>query len=160
MRLALLAVAGALLWLYRRSFVADVGLKVPARWPACVPDSGAASRAPPPRRRGVDGARLVVVSTWLPTRCGIATYSAGLRGGLLATGASVDVVALHLRSDEEHAYGPEARGCGSSAPAGPEQRRRLFSPYAKTSQTTTCLPRTTLYSRRALTVSACCAARN
>lgn len=146
MRLALLAVACALLWLYRRSFVApEAVLKVPARWPACVSDdSGASARATPPRRRGVDGARLALVSTWLPTRCGIATYSAGLRSGLLATGALVDVVALHLRSDEEHAYGPEARGCGSSAPAGPEKRRRLFSPSARTSRPITCLRRTTL----------------
>jgi hypothetical protein len=57
------------------------------------------------------GARYAIVSPWRPTRCGIATYSAGLRDGLLQAGAaSVDVIAMHLRSAAaDAAYGPEAR---------------------------------------------------
>ena len=109
-RLVLLAVACTCVWLrfYRRTVVAEALLDIPIRWPACAPDS-AAHRAAPVKRKALDGARLVIISTWLPTRCGIATYSAGLRDGLLVTGASVDVVAVHLRSSEEHAYGSEAR---------------------------------------------------
>ena len=40
----------------------------------------------------------------------LATFSAGLRSGLLASGAAaVDVLAVHLRSDPPHGYGPEVR---------------------------------------------------
>lgn len=54
------------------------------------------------------GQRFAIVSTWPPTKCGIASYSAGLRGGLLAAGASsVDVVAVHLRSARPTQYGEE-----------------------------------------------------
>ena len=110
MRLTLFAAACVVVWLwFYRRVVAEVPLKIPSRWPACVPENGASYRAAPVQRRAFDGARLVIVSTWLPTRCGIATYSAGLRDGLLAMGASVDVVAVHLCSSAEHAYGPEAR---------------------------------------------------
>lgn len=110
-RLTLLAASCVLCWLrlVRRSLAPVVGLVVPTRWPACAPDGGTPTHAAPLQRRSFDGTRLAIVSTWLPTRCGIATYSAGLRSGLLATGASVDVVAVHLRSTEQHAYGPEAR---------------------------------------------------
>ena len=109
-RLVLLSVACVFVWLrfYRHSVVAGALLDIPTRWPACAPD-GASHRAAPVKRHAFDGARLVIISTWLPTRCGIATYSAGLRDGLLVTGASVDVVAVQLRSGEEHAYGSEAR---------------------------------------------------
>jgi len=109
-RLVLPAVACAFVWLrfYRRSVAVDALLDIPIRWPECAPD-GASYRAAPVKRHAFDGARLAIISTWLPTRCGIATYSAGLRGGLLVTGATVDVVAVHLRSSEEHVYGSEAR---------------------------------------------------
>ena len=109
-RLVLPAVACAVVWLrfYRRSVAVDALLDIPIRWPECAPD-GASYRAAPVKRHAFDGARLAIISTWLPTRCGIATYSAGLRGGLLVTGATVDVVAVHLRSSEEHVYGSEAR---------------------------------------------------
>ena len=114
LRLTLVFVAAcALLWLrfYRRVVTADAFLAIPARWPACRPDGGSLPSRLEQSQRHLGRSRLVIVSTWLPTRCGIATYSAGLRGGLLATGASVDVVAVHLRGDEERAYyGPEARG--------------------------------------------------
>jgi len=54
------------------------------------------------------GQRFAIVSTWPPTKCGIASYSAGLRGGLLASGAAaVDVVAVHLRSARPTQYGEE-----------------------------------------------------
>ena len=113
-RLVLLAVACAFVWLrfYRRSVAAEALLDIPSRWPACSPD-GAPHRVAPVKRRAFDSRRLAIISTWLPTRCGIATFSAGLRDGLLVTGASVDVVAVHLRSSEEHVYGSEAR-CGDS----------------------------------------------
>lgn len=160
MRLTLLTVACALLCLrlYRRTADAVALLQIPARWPACVPDGGASSRPAPTHRRSFGGARFAVVSTWLPTRCGIATYSAGLRDGLLATGASVDVVAVHLRSSEEHVYGPEARyGAGfHDATQALKRVRRSSSPYVKTSRATMSLRRTTSLSRRALTARTCC----
>ena len=56
------------------------------------------------------GGRFVIVSTWPPTKCGIASYSAGLRQGLLDAGAAVvHVVAVHLRSARPTQYGEEVR---------------------------------------------------
>jgi hypothetical protein len=87
-------------------------LVLPTRWPACSPDGAGGRRGDAPRHAlvGADGRRYAIVSTWLPTRCGIATFSAGLRGGLLAGGAlAVDVLAVHLRSNGPPSYGPEVR---------------------------------------------------
>jgi hypothetical protein len=54
--------------------------------------------------------RFLLLSTWPPTKCGIASYSYGLRQGLLQAGAAaVDVVAVHLRSARPTRYGEEAR---------------------------------------------------
>lgn len=76
------------------------------RLPAC------ARRAParrPSWSSSAAGPRYAIVSTWPPTKCGLATFSAGLRGGLLETGArAVDVVAVHPRGGaREPAYPPE-----------------------------------------------------
>ena len=88
-------------------------LSLPARWPSCSPDRAAAAHvtSAPALSATFDGAgaRYAIVSTWAPTRCGIATYSAGLRDGFLANGAAVDVLAMHLRSSGELSYGPEVR---------------------------------------------------
>jgi hypothetical protein len=92
-------------------------LALPARWPACAHErAGAppleerAALQPEPAARGAAGVRYAILSTWLPTRRGIATFSAGLRAGLLASGAAdVDVLAVHLRSNGALSYGPEAR---------------------------------------------------
>ena len=46
--------------------------------------------SPSPRVRA--GARIGILSTFPPTACGIATFSAALAAGLIANGASVDVV--------------------------------------------------------------------
>ena len=59
---------------------------------------------------GVRDRRFLLVSTWPPTKCGIASYSSGLRQGLLQGGAAaVDVVAVHLRSARPTQYGAEVR---------------------------------------------------
>lgn len=53
---------------------------------------------------------IAVISTYPPRQCGIATFAAHLRQGLLAAGApSVPVVAL-LRGEEDRAVGPAVIG--------------------------------------------------
>ena len=47
----------------------------------------------PPTTAGPSPVRSIgIVSTFPPTSCGIATFSAALAAGLIASGASVDVV--------------------------------------------------------------------
>ena len=68
----------------------------------------AAASVASPHAGSARGKRYAIISTWPPTKCGLATFSAGLRDGLLALGAkSVDVVAVHLRTGRSTAYGPE-----------------------------------------------------
>ena len=47
---------------------------------------------PPATRGQTQGRSIGIVSTFPPTSCGIATFSAALAAGLIASGASVDVV--------------------------------------------------------------------
>jgi hypothetical protein len=68
----------------------------------------AAAAVASPHAGSARGKRYAIISTWPPTKCGLATFSAGLRGGLLALGAKgVDVLAVHLRTGRSTAYGPE-----------------------------------------------------
>jgi len=53
--------------------------------------------------------RVAIVGTYVPRRCGIATFGADLAGAIKATGqAAVDIVALNDRADE-YAYPDEVR---------------------------------------------------
>lgn len=119
----LLAAAGALLFIRRALRIYSLlqpsqagPLALPARWPDCTPDragtprrtGGAREDADVPTRAAVAGRRYAIVSTWPPTHCGIATYSSGLREGLLVHGAAlVDVLAVHLRGSSAFSYGSE-----------------------------------------------------
>ena len=114
-----------LLRLVRHRLLPSLGRSAPphkALPPFCVEDLSlqhepkAASLVREAEPSAARGARFVIVSTWPPTKCGIASYSAGLREGLLEAGAAaVDVVAVHLRSARPTQYGPEARDALSSA---------------------------------------------
>jgi hypothetical protein len=114
-------------------------LPLPAAWPTCAAAPPAPPLPPaPPAPSGGDGAsaaadaafdawcaaaaplapfplRLALVSTYTPTHCGLATFSAALRRGILAGGgarvAAVDVVAVHTGApgSATPAYPPEAR---------------------------------------------------
>jgi len=113
----------------------------PASAPSCVQDRSTNALLPPTLRAASDaarGAHVAIISTWPPTKCGIATFSAGLREGLLSAGAHrVDVLAMHLRSSPPAQYGPEVRAARPRASVG-----RLRAPTARSavSHTTAVTP--------------------
>src|SRR5690606_36889596 len=72
-------------------------------------DSSAAAvrRLRPYRREG--RTRVAIIGSYVPRRCGIATFGAGLAAAISGTGeAAVDIVAMNDRSDE-YAYPDEVR---------------------------------------------------
>ena len=75
---------------------------------------------------GTDAPRVGILSTFPPTECGIATFSAALASGLVAQGATVDVVRCGDSEDVEDPLVVASTGAGGprgvrGAPAG--QRR-------------------------------------
>ena len=51
-------------------------------------------------------ARLAIVSTYPPRQCGLATFSAHLRGGLLAAGAEDVAVAAMVKLTRRRSSSP------------------------------------------------------
>ena len=64
----------------------------------------------PVRRSAPVGRTYSIVSTYPPTPCGVATFSAALRGGLQAGGAAVEIVRLGDDDADPHGTDGGARG--------------------------------------------------
>lgn len=120
----------ALLLLLRPAGPAVPALTLPERWPACgAGGDGARFEVPSPfpaaahrdltasplapgSLPAAEGRRFLIVSTYPPTLCGLATFSRALRFGLLDSGAAaeVDVLAmLVLPGYPAPAYPPEVK---------------------------------------------------
>jgi hypothetical protein len=107
-------------------------LQLPSAWPACAaagthaPSAASLSSSStpplsPPAATAASAAaasararpRYAILSTYPPTKCGLATFAANLRRGLLDSGAAaggVDVIAVHVRPEQRvEDYPPEAR---------------------------------------------------
>ena len=86
-----------LLLLRRCAGPAVPALTLPAQWPTCGAGGGSASLAHQvPSGASSSTRRLLIISTYPPTLCGLATFSRALRYGLLDSGAAetVDVLAM------------------------------------------------------------------
>jgi hypothetical protein len=83
---------------------------LPPSFPACPADEDASLATLP---AGAPQLRLAILSTYVPTQCGLATFSFELRRGLLEGGgaAAVDVIAIHSGPPGSPVpdYPPEAR---------------------------------------------------
>jgi hypothetical protein len=83
---------------------------LPPSLPSCPADEMALLQQP---TAGAGRLRLLLLSTYVPTHCGLATFAHTLRRGLLDSGgvAAVDVVAIHTGppGSPPPDYPPEAR---------------------------------------------------
>ena len=106
--LALLATLVTLL-LRRRTGPFVPALTLPEQWPTCGAGGGSAPQSVPSSDSSTR--RLLIISTYPPTLCGLATFSRALRYGLLDSGAakSVDVLAMLVLPGPPPDYGPEVK---------------------------------------------------